>query len=78
MVHRNTEFVAYCCVASGSKEGAVAGKLAAVNFYHEQWMERLLPLASQRIKAVKDGSRKPHAGAGNQPRGEEAVETEGR
>ena len=39
LVEELTEFMAYCCAGRKNKEATVAGKLMAVNFYHEQWDE---------------------------------------
>lgn len=36
LVDELTEFMAYCYVERKNKEVTVAGKLIAVNFYHEQ------------------------------------------
>lgn len=38
VVEEITGFTAYCFEEAGSKEGTVVGKLAIVNFHHEQWM----------------------------------------
>ena len=38
------EYMAYCCAVRGNGESALAGKLVAVNFFHEQWMGKSLPL----------------------------------
>ena len=44
----------------------MAGKLVAVNLYHEQWVGVSLPLQHFRIKAVKKGIKRAHVEAGNQ------------
>ena len=51
------EHMAYCCAARGNRESTVAGKLVAVNFFHEQWMGKSLPLNHFRIKAVRKRSK---------------------
>lgn len=38
MVEEITKLMAYYCAARGNSEGTAVGKLAAVKFYHEQWM----------------------------------------
>ena len=37
-------YMAYCCAVQGNRESTVAGKMVAVNFFHEQWMGKSLPL----------------------------------
>ena len=37
LVEERTEFMADCCAERKNKEATVAGKLMAVNVYHEQW-----------------------------------------
>ena len=69
-----TEFMAYCCVEKKSKEATVAGKLIAVNVYHEQWGGLPLPLQHFGIQAVNKRDRRVHAEAGNQARGKEAAD----
>ena len=68
LVEELTEFIAYCCAEGRNKEATVAGKLMAVNFYHEQWGGLTLPLQHFRIQAVKKRIRRAHAEAGNQAR----------
>ena len=74
LVEELTEFMAYCCAERKNKEATVAGKLLAVNVYHEQWGVLSLPLQPVRIQAVKKGNRRAHAEAGNQARGKEAAD----
>ena len=40
----------------------------AVNFFHEQWMGKTLPLNYFRIKAVKEGIKRVHVEGGTQQR----------
>ena len=40
----------------------------AVNFFHEQWMGKTLPLNHFRIKAVKEGIKRAHVEGGTQQR----------
>ena len=37
-----------------------SGQLVAVNFFHEQWMGKTLPLKHFRIRAVKEGIKRAH------------------
>ena len=60
--------MAYCCAERTNKEAAVAGKLMAVNFHHEQWRGLSLPLQHFRIKAVEKGIKRAHVEAENQTR----------
>ena len=53
VVDELAEYMAYCCVARGNREKTRVGKLVAVNFFHEQWVGRSLPLDHFRVKAVK-------------------------
>ena len=62
------KYVAYCCAVRGNRESTVAGKLVAVNFFHQQWMGRSLPLNHSRIKAVKEGIKRAHVEGGTQQR----------
>ena len=62
------EYMAYCCAVRGNRETTVAGKLVAVNFFHEQWVGRSLPLKHFRIKAVKEGIKRSHVEGGYQQR----------
>ena len=54
--------------STGEPESTVAGKLVAVNFFHEQWMGKTLPLNHFRIKAVKEGIKRAHVEGGTQQR----------
>ena len=74
LVEELTEFMAYCCAEGKNKEATVAGKLMAVNVYHEQWGGLSLPLQPVRNQAVKKGNRRAHAEPGNQARGKEAAD----
>ena len=48
---------------TGNRETTVAGKLVAVNLFHEQWVGRSPPLNRFRIKAAKEGiKRVTHGG----------------
>ena len=49
VVDELAEYMAYCCAVRGNRESKVAGKLVVVNFFHEQWMGKSLPL-----KPLKD------------------------
>ena len=40
----------------------------AVNFFHEQWMGKTLPLNHFRIKAIKEGIKRAHVEGGTQQR----------
>ena len=68
LVEELTGFMAYCCAERKNMEATVAGKLMAVNLYHEQWRGLSLPLQHFRIQAVKKGVRRAYAEAGNQAR----------
>ena len=58
----------YCSPERKDNDSTVAGKLVAVNVYHEQWVGLSLPPQHFRIKAVKKGIEKAHVEAGNQTR----------
>ena len=60
VVDELAEYMAYCCAVRENRESPVAGKLVAINFFHEQWMEKTLPLNHFRIKAVKEGIKRAH------------------
>ena len=36
VVDELAEYMAYCCAVRGNRESTVAGKLVAVDFFHEQ------------------------------------------
>ena len=58
------ELMTYYCAERKNKEVPVAGKLVAVNVYHEQWVGLPLPLQHFRIKAVRKGIKRVHVEAG--------------
>ena len=60
VVDELAEYMAYCCAVRGNRDSTVAGKLVAVNFFHEQWMGKSLSLNHFRIKAVKVGIQRAH------------------
>ena len=62
------ELMTYYCAERKNKEVPVAGKLVAVNVYHEQWVGLPLPLQHFRIKAVRKGIKRAHVEALNQMR----------
>ena len=68
VVDELVEHMAYCCAVRGNQEPTVAGKLVAVNFFHEQGMGKSLPLNHSRIKAVKEGIKRAHVEGGTQQR----------
>ena len=54
-VDETTDFRASCCAERESKEATEAGKLIAVNVYHEQSVGLSLPMAHVRTKSLEDG-----------------------
>ena len=62
------EYIAYCCAAQGNWETTIAGKLVVVNFFHEQWMGRSLPLDRFQIKAMKKRIKRARVEGGTQQR----------
>ena len=68
VVDELAEYMAYYCAVRGDRESTVAGKLMAVNFFHEQWMGKTLTLNHFRIKAVKEGIKRAHVEGGTQQR----------
>ena len=68
LVEELTEFMAYCCAERKSTKATVAGKLMAVNVYHEHWGQLSPPLQHFRIKAEKKSIRRAHEESGNKAR----------
>ena len=58
----------YCYAVRGNRESTLAGKLVAVNFFHEQWMGKSLPLNHFRIKTDREGIKRAHVEGGTQLR----------
>ena len=59
-----TEFMAYFCARKGNKESTIAGKLVAVQFYHEQVVGLSLSLGNQIGKTMnQEGTRREGCGA---------------
>ena len=46
------EFMGYCCARKWNKESTIAGKLVAVQFYHERFVGLSLPLGNPLIRSV--------------------------
>lgn len=65
VVEELVEYMAYCCATRGKREMTVIGNLVAVNFLHEQWVERPPPLSHLLIKVVKEDIKKAHTGRGS-------------
>ena len=68
MVEELLRYMAFCCAVKRNKEATVAGKLVAVNFYHEQWVGLSLPISHVRVKAVRQGIKRAHVESGSQQR----------
>lgn len=68
LVAELTEFMGYCCAEKGNKETTIAGKLVAINFYHEQFVGLSLPLGNPLIRSVKQGIKRAHVEKGSQQR----------
>ena len=68
VVDELAEYMAYCYTARGNRETTIEDKLVAVNFFHEYWMGRSLPLDHFRIKVVKEGIKRAHVEKGTQQR----------
>ena len=60
--------MAFCCAVKPNKEATVAGKLVAVNFYHQQWVGLSLPINYVRVRAVRQGIKRAHVESGSQQR----------
>ena len=48
-----TGVMGYCCASKGNKESTIAGKLVAVQLYHEQFVGLSFPLGKPLIRPVK-------------------------
>ena len=68
MATEQVQHMAFCCAVKKNKEATVAGKLVAVNFYHEQWVGLPLPISHARVKAVRQGIKRAHVESGSQQR----------
>ena len=66
MVKEVAQYMAFCCAVENNKEATVAGKLVAVNFYHEQWLELPLSISHVSVKAVRQGIKRAHVESGSQ------------
>ena len=62
------EFIGYCCAEKGNKKTTIAGKLVAINFYHEQFVGLSMPLGIPLIESVKQGTKRAHVEKGTQQR----------
>ena len=60
------EFMGFCCAEKGNKETTIAGKLVAINFYHEQFVGLSMLLGNPLIKSVKQGIKRAHVEEGAQ------------
>ena len=60
MIEELVQYMAFCCALKRNIEATVAGKLVAVNFYHEQWAGLQLPISHGRVKAVRQGVKRAH------------------
>ena len=60
------EFMGFCCSEKGNKETTIAGKLVAINFYHEQFVGLSMLLGNPLIKSVKQGIKRAHVEKGAQ------------
>ena len=63
-----TEYIGYCCARKGSKESIIAGKLVAVQLYHEQFVGLSSPLSNPLISSGKQGINRAHVEKGTQQR----------
>ena len=68
LVAELAEFMGYCCAEKENKETTIAGKLVAINFYHEQSVGLSLPLGTPLIKSVEQGIRRADVEKGPQQR----------
>lgn len=62
------EFMAHCTHDLGNKEATIGGKLAAISFFHQQYMGVKLPLGNAFLKGVRLGIKRRQVGEGVQQR----------
>ena len=50
----------YCCAREENTDSTIAGKLVAVQFYHEEFVGLSLPLGNPLIRSVQQGIKRAH------------------
>ena len=70
----STEFMGYCCAKQENEGLTIAGKLVAVQFYHEQFVGQSLPIGNSLIRFLNPGIKKAHEEKGTDAESEKATD----